>query len=256
MMEPQSNPVDLGDLASARTGYGLGTAPWAAFRHHVEDDWWIAMSGTNHVDYNIALLHGPTAPQVASRVIDEVDAARVPALIMLAGAGLRAADTLAEAGWISTGALPFMGKMHGTAEDDPAVRLLESNELADARRLASAAFGVPEEVGAIVFTDAILGRPDCRTWGLFEGGQLKCCALNVHVQDHFCVGWALSTAPEDQRSGYGRRLLRAVSYRRQQTGPPISLLMASRAGTRLYQEPGRVIFEHWQIWSRSRWALR
>ena len=61
---------------------------------------------------------------------------------------------------------------------------------------------------------------------------------------------------EDQQSGYGRRLLRAVSYRRQQAGPPISLLMASRAGTRLYQEPGRAIFEHWQIWSRPRWALR
>jgi len=255
-MEPLPNLVDLHDLASARTGYGLGTAPWAAFRHQVEDDWWIAMSGTNHVDYNLALLHGPTSPQVASRILEEIDAARIPALIMLTGAGLRTADTLTEAGWVSTGALPFMGKMHGTAEDDPAVRLLESGELAEARRLAAAAFGVPEEVGAIVFADAIRERGDCRTWGLFEGGQLKCCALNVHVHDHFCVGWALSTAPEDQRSGYGRRLLRAVSFRRQQTGPPISLLMASGAGTRLYQEPGRVTFEHWQIWSRPRWVLR
>jgi GNAT superfamily N-acetyltransferase len=255
-MDQVSNPVDLGDLASARTGYGLGTAPWAAFRHQVEDDWWLAMSGTHHVDYNLALLHGPTSAQVAPRILDEVAAAGVPALVMLAGAGLGAVEVLSEAGWVSTGALPFMGKMHGAAEDDPDVRLLESDELDGARRLAAAAFGVPEEVGAIVFTDAILERDDCRTWGLFEDGRLMCCALNVHVRDRFCVGWALSTAPEHQRAGYGRRLLWAVSYRRQQTGPPISLLMASRAGTRLYREPGRAVFEHWQIWSRPRWVLR
>ena len=119
------------------------------------------MRGTNDVDDKLALLHGSTAPQVDSLFVDEVDKARIPALIVLIRGGLRATDTLAEAGWVSTRALPIIGIVHGKAEDGSAMRLLGPNELADARRLATTAFGVPEEVGAIVFADAILERQEC-----------------------------------------------------------------------------------------------
>lgn len=104
---------------------------------------------------------------------DDLASARILTLIMLAGTGLRSADTLAEAGWVSTGALPFMGKMHGTAEDDSAVRLLKTNELADTRRLAAGVFGVPEEVGAIVFADALLEQQDCRPLRTVRGWPAK-----------------------------------------------------------------------------------
>ncbi len=67
-----------------------------------------------------------------------------------------------------------------------------------ARQLAAAAFGVPEEVGAIVYADEVATREDCRVWGLFEAGRLVSCVLNVYVG---------------------------------------------------------VTLEHWQIWSRPRWAL-
>jgi GNAT superfamily N-acetyltransferase len=251
------NPVAYADLPLARTGYGLGTAIWAgSTRHQVEDDWWIALSQTAFVDYNLALIHGERGAEVAPAVLDEVLRAEVPSLIMLAGAGLAAADPLREAGWVCIGARPFMGKDHGPAEDDPHVRRLERHELAEARRLTSTAFGVPDEVGAIVFAEDALEREDCRLWGLFEDGTMLCCLADRYVDGRFCVCWALATAPQNQRAGYGRRLLRASAAHWLAEGIPVALLMATDAGKHLYEQEGYVTLEHWQIWSRPRWVLR
>ncbi len=256
MDRPQSLPAD--DLRRARTCFGLGTIAWShAGGLRVEEDWWLALSGTPHVDYNLALLHGPAALDAATHVIDTIGEAGVPAVIMLAGAGLGAVGTLSEAGWVCTGTLPFMERASGPCVDDPAVRLLEPRELADARALVVTAFGVPDEVGAIVYTEEALARPDTLAWGLFEDGALRCCSLSVWVRDAYSVGWALATAPDRQRSGYGRRLMRATNYhRRRLGGPPGALLTASPAGERLYGEEGYATLEHWQVWSRPRWILR
>lgn len=254
-MDSSPSPVPFSDIPEARTAYGRSTAIWAdPSRHHVERDWWIALSLTPYIDYNLALVHGGS--EVARHVLDEVTGAAVPALIMLAGSGLAAGDLLTEAGWVCTGALPFMGKDHGPAEEDPQVRLLVQRDLVEARRLAAAAFGVPEEVGAIVYAEEALVRPGARMWGLFEGDALRCCSVSQYVGDRFSVGWALSTAPEHQRSGYGRRLMRASAARRLAEGPPIALLMATDEGRHLYEQEGYVTLEHWQIWSRPRWMLR
>ena len=119
----------------------------------------MALSLTGYVDYNLALLHGPGAVAATPRVLAAIETARVPAMVMLTGPGLAAADVLRDAGWVCTGAMPFMARSYGPMFDDPDVRLLGAGELADARALAAAAFGVPEEVGAAV------GRPD-RQWRL------------------------------------------------------------------------------------------
>jgi GNAT superfamily N-acetyltransferase len=178
-------------------------------------------------------------------------------MVMLAGDGLAAADTLREAGWVCTGTLPFMARSHGPMCDDPGVRLLGAGELAAARSLSAAAFGVPEEVGAVVFDDAAGSRPDTWVYGLFEDGELRCCSLSAWIDGAFSIGWALSTAPEHQRSGYGRRLMRATNHHRStHGGPPRGLLTATRAGERLYREEGYTTVEHWQTWSRPRWVLR
>jgi GNAT superfamily N-acetyltransferase len=256
-VDASPNPVPYADLSLARTGYGLGTAIWAGTNlHQVEDDWWIALSMTSYVDYNLALIHGQRGAEMAPTVLDEVVRAKVPSLVMLAGDGLGAADVLREAGWVCVGARPFMGKDFGPAEDDPQVRLLEPHELADARRLTAAAFGVPDEVGAIVFAEDALGREDCRLWGLFEDGTMLCCLADRYVDSTYCVCWSLATAPENQRSGYGRRLLRASSAHRLAEGVPLALLMATDAGRHLYEQEGYVALEHWQMWSRARWVLR
>lgn len=248
-------PILFADVAKARTGYGHATGVWAGGSHHrVEDDWWIACSLTPYVDYNMALLHGDTAVGAAPAVLDEVADAGIPAVIMLAGAGLAAAEVLRDAGWVCTGALPFMARDKGPAALDPCFRQLGHADLESARQLAGRAFGVPDEVGAILFTEEALARPGTRMWGVFEGDELRCCSCSVWV-DGYSVGWGLSTAPEHQRGGYARRLMRSSAARRLDGGPPIALLLATPAGRHLYEQEGYVTLEHWQIWSRRRWVL-
>lgn len=146
--DPSPNPVAFADLPDARTCCGRGTEAWStAGRLQVEEDWWVALSGTPHVDYYLALLYGTTSPDVAPGLIDEISAAKIPSLIMLAGAGLGGVGALRDAGWVCTGAMPFMARTGGPAFDDPAVRRIQIHEMPEARALAAAAFGVPPEVG-------------------------------------------------------------------------------------------------------------
>jgi len=255
-VQSSPTPVHYADVPGARTGYGYGTGVWSSVGHHqVEDDWWVAFSLTPYVDYNMALLHGDTAVDAAPGVLDLVAETGVPAVLMLAGAGLAAAEVLREAGWVCTGALPFMARDKGPAEADPHFRPLGSEDLEEARRLAGRAFGVPDEVGAILFTEEALRRDGTRMWGVFEDGELRCCSCSVWIGDRYSVGWGLSTAPEHQRSGYGRRLMRSSAARRQGGGPAVSLLLATPAGRHLYEQEGYATLEHWQIWSRRRWVL-
>lgn len=256
-MESSATPLPYGSVPDARTGYGRATALWATGGlHHVEDDWWIALSLTPYVDYNMALLHGDAAADAAPQVVDEVTRARVPSVVMLAGAGLGAAEVLRESGWVCTGALPFMALDNGPARLDPSFRELEPGDLAAARHLAGRAFGVPDEVGAILFAEDALEREGARLWGVFDDGELRCCSASLWVGNEYSAGWGLSTAPEHRRSGYARRLLRSTAARRLVDGPPLALLMATPAGRHLYEQEGYVTLEHWQIWSRPRWVLR
>ncbi len=253
-MDTSPNPIQFADLPDVRTCYGMGTAVWSAHaKHQVEPDFWIALSGTRYVDYNLALIHGDG--EVASHVVEEVRSAGLPSLIMLAGPGLRSVGVLRDEGWVCTGALPFMSKHAGIAESDPNFRRLGPGELAAARALTAAAFDVPDEVGAIVYAEEQLSRSDFRTWGLFEDGTLVSCAASVYVENRYSVGWALATAPENQRAGYGRRVVRALAYERSVAGPPTSLVMATDASKHLYDQEGYLTLEYWQIWSRPRWVL-
>ena len=250
-------PVTAAALADARRCFGLGTEAWSsAGRLQVEDDWWIALSGTPHVAYNLALLHGPGSLEVAPRLIEEIHEAHVPSLIMLASVGLGAVGPLRDAGWMCTSAMPFMAKLTGPECDDPAVRRIAPDELPAARALAADAFGVPEEVGAIVYGDSAVGREDALVLGLFEDGELKCCSYGQWVAGRYSVGWALATAPGNQRSGYGRRMIRAGAYHRAHCGgPPVAIATATPVAERLYLEEGYATLEYWQGWSRPRWML-
>lgn len=221
-MPTATAPSDI-DLPRARTSYGHGTAPWSETGClEVEEDWWLALSHTPYVDYNLALLHGPTSGGAVSDVLGAIGRARTPGMVMLAGAGLGAAEELRDAGWVCTGTQPFMARTTGEAVEDASVRPLRTDDLAEAQALAGSAFGVPEEVGAIVYSERALARPDTRAWGLYDDGVLRCCSLTVWVQGQFNVGWALATAPQHQRAGLGRRLLRASNFYRLHHGGPRS----------------------------------
>jgi hypothetical protein len=136
------NPVAFTSLTVARTCYGQSTIVWASLKHQVEDDWWMGLSGTPYVDFNVALLHGESSLEVVPHVLDEIREAGIPALIMLAGAGLGAGHLLTEAGWKCIDSKPFMAKRGGSAQDDPNVRELEQHELARARHLSADAFSM------------------------------------------------------------------------------------------------------------------
>ena len=225
----------------ARTSYGHGTAPWSETGClEVEEDWWIALSHTPYVDYNLALLHGPTSGGAVSHVLGAIGRARTPGMVMLAGAGLGAAEELRDAGWVCTGTQPFMARTTGEAVEDASVRPLRTDDLAEAQALAGSAFGVPEEVGAIVYSERALARPDTRAWGLYDDG-------GVGAGDR-------ATAPARRprpASAPGLQLLPPPPR-----WPPVALCTASPAGERLCLEEGYTTLEHWQAWSRARWVLR
>ena len=206
-MDASPTPITFAQVPAARTGYGEATGVWAsAGLHQVEVDWWLALSCTSYVDYNLALLHGDSSVTAAAHVLEEIARADVPALIMLAGAGLAACEVLRDAGWACTGALPFMARDFGPTEFDPDFRELEAHELVQARRLVAHAFGVPDQVGEIVFAEATLGRPGAHIWGVFDGDELRCVSV-CQWTEYYSAGWALSTAP-DHRT----RRLRASGY--------------------------------------------
>ena len=144
-----------------------------------------------------------------SQVLDEVKSAHVPAVIMLAGAGLQAGNALADAGWVCTGALPFMGQGSVPAHDDPDVRLLAQHDFVQARGLASSAFGAAEAVGATIYSEDALEREGTRFWGLFEEDTLRCCAVSQYIDGRYSVGWGLSTHGDPGRPAP----LRAVGVR-------------------------------------------
>ena len=194
---------------------------------------------------------------VVPSVLEAVGEARAPALVMLAGAGLAAADALAEAGWVCTGTQPFMARAAGPAVDDPEVRALGPEDLAAGPRPGRRGLRRARRGGGRGLLRAGARPTDTRAWGLFEHGVLRCCSFTVWVDGAYNVGWALATATEHQRSGYGRppaglEPLPAPPRR----PPPVALCTASPAGERLYHEEGYTTLEHWQLWSRPRWVLR
>jgi ribosomal protein S18 acetylase RimI-like enzyme len=67
--------------------------------------------------------------------------------------------------------------------------------------------------------------------------------------------WSMSTPPDQQRRGYGDRLLRAVLSNVVEAGSEEILLYSSPSGERLYRSVGFRVVEYWQQWSRPRWIL-
>jgi hypothetical protein len=77
--DPSPNPVACVGLPEVRTCIRRGTEAWStAGRLQVEEDWWVALSGTPHVAYNLALLHWPTSPDVAPGLIVEISDTKFP----------------------------------------------------------------------------------------------------------------------------------------------------------------------------------
>ncbi|MGH2863710.1 MAG: GNAT family N-acetyltransferase [Solirubrobacteraceae bacterium] len=250
----------MNELARWRNLLGASTRVWAGAQGvTLSDSRWWALSGAPSVEYNVALCHGDGGAADIEETLEAVAAAKVPAIVMVAGQALADAQTLVGAQWICIGATPFMALdlEHcglDAREPDPQVRRLGADELPAARALLQEAFALPPELSSVALPDASVGADGQALWGLFEGAQLLSCAAFVTVEEAI-VGWSVATPARLQRRGYGARLLRAVLEHGARQGVTLSLVYSSAAGERLYRTLGFRELERWQMWSRPRWVL-
>lgn len=241
-------------LEIARAAYGHGASAWAHRDKTVERTWWLALSGALDSDYNQALLHGDDAGEVLPEVLARVDAVGQPSVVAFAGAGLASAQQIADEGWVCVGALPFMYRGPRPGIADTRVRCLAEADLAAARAVLTATFGISADAAASLFRPSLLARGNVRTWGLFDPALVS-VAVTVEVGAGLYVGWALATAPGLQHRRYGSSLLRHIDDWYDRHGGLGSLHLATSAGARLYAARDHTTLEHWQLWSKPRWIL-
>ncbi len=234
---------------------------------HVEPGYWQMLSNLRAIDYNVVGVHGEEGSLIG-RALEEIESARVPALVMVAGPALARVGELIDAGWTCFTASPLMalelpapGSGRGEPED-AAVRRIATRELAELRGVVTETFELAERLGPICVPDEVAlppGRarhPGSRVrydaFGLFLEDGLVSAVLTASVGTSACL-WAMATPPGRQRQGYGRRLLLAVTARLAEAGSERAVLLSSAAGRRLYGSLGFVVHDHWQVWTKKRW---
>lgn len=235
----------------------LGTAArlWATPEHHsVSSVWWVAFSGEKSVTYNVACCQSADAAVLLECCVQPLLDLGRPGSIMLAGPGLATAQTLADLGWVTVGALPLMVRVPLRSDDDASVRDLSRRDLPAARELLADTYGLDPSAAAAAIPDRAVESDEMGVWGLFDLDRLAACVTTV-VEDGRVVVWSMATRTESQKRGYGRRLLDSVLVRQSDAGVAGSLLQSSAAGERLYRSVGYEVVEYWQLWSRPRWVL-
>jgi N-acetylglutamate synthase-like GNAT family acetyltransferase len=225
-----------------------------AGRHTVDAESWVALSGVRHVDYNVALCHGGDGRAVVTRALEAIAAAGTPALILLAGRAVGAAQALVDAGWICVGETPVMVAGTSGRVVDPAVRRLDANDLPAVHELVADAFRISTDHARSAVPDRALADPSVVVYGLDLAGRLVACLTTVQVDD-VAVIWSTATASARQHRGHGRQLLEGVLADARAAGAEAAALYSSSSGMRLYASAGFEVVEHLQMWSRPRWVL-
>jgi ribosomal protein S18 acetylase RimI-like enzyme len=225
----------------------------------LEPDRWLALSGAPSVSYNVILCHGPGDRAALSASAEQLTAAGVPGIVMVAGDALADVQQLAGLSWACIGAVPFMLRPLAAGPigvPDPDVRRLAGAELAAARRLIADVFELTDEIALVALPADASARPGQSVWGAFDDdGALVSCVTAVAVGPALAF-WSLATAPGARRRGHGARLMNTVLVDGADAGLECSVLYtpSSEAGA-FYRSIGYRALEHWQLWSRPRWVL-
>ncbi len=231
------------DLPALRSRLGESTALWAS-DVQVEDGRWRAFSGALSPRYNLVLCHGTG---VLEPSLDEVAAAGVPAIVMVAGAAREEVLGLDMGDWVALGEMPFMARESAPAEAAGANRLT-GEEIADARALIADVFGLHERLALVALPADIERRPTQAVWGTSDAdGRLAACVISVQVGGHVAI-WSLATAEDHRRRGHATRVMLAALADRP------SLLYAPVTAEPFYRSLGYEVLERWQLWTRRRWA--
>ena len=137
-------------IGAWRQDLGSSTALWAgAGRHEVTEQRWLTLSGCPSTDFNVILCYGDSrgdwGPLLTESLAD-VQAAKVPSVVMVTGAALGSVQVLIDAKWVCIGEVPLMHLPAAAVPPDPddkAVRLLTAEDLGAVRTIVSKAFGLP-----------------------------------------------------------------------------------------------------------------
>jgi hypothetical protein len=239
------------ELSKMRSQYGASATLWAGPEGvRVEQGRWVALSGAPSIGYNAILCHGASEGELLNESVDDMNAAGVPGVIMVAGGALGEVQHLAERGWARVGAAIFLIRDLQEGESlrrDPNVRKLEAAELPAAREIMADRFRLAEEEALVALPPDSADRRGQSVWGGFnEQGELVSCIAAVETDDYVST-WSFATARAARARGYGHRLMSTVfadfaSHRR-----------AALAHIRLHNEPihrslGYLELERWQTW--------
>lgn len=255
-MTPGSISGTTVTLDVLRRAYGRSMRPLTAAGSYLDGDgWWAGITGAPDPDYNLALVHNGDVTAHAQHVYDIVTAARFPAIVLLAGRGLAAAQVLADRGWVCAGALDLTVFVPVLAPEDDALRVLGREDMSDARDLAAGAFGVSPGTAAIAYADTVPEAPGLTATGIFDDARLQSCTL-ISDGGEIETVWSLGTRKGRQRRGYARRLVDAAAARTFALRGPVPMCgLTSPQVTPLYVSAGAQVVENWQMWSRPRWLL-
>jgi hypothetical protein len=227
-------------------------------RHRVEPDYWMTLTGANNADFNLVLCHGASLSSL-DECLDQVKEFGAPTKLMLCGASLGNARRLMDEGWICVRALPFMAAQLQPGFIDPGVRRLARADLPAFRSIFESAYRSSPETTALAIPDCTASEvdgsdSDIAAWGLYVDESIVAGTVTVEVGANLCV-FSMATPHDQQRRGYGGRLLRTLLSRGAADGLEQSLLNSTVAGESLYRATGYCVVEYWQIWSRPRWVL-
>jgi len=231
---------------------------WSGNRFESEPGGVVALSGSARAEGNVLYCFGDEGRDLMTRRVAEFPRKGPPRLMMVAGEALGWTQILIDDGWVCVGATPAMRMP--TAKVDPApagdrdVRRLNEADMAQARTLFGQAYDADATEAELMLPDAGTSSENVAIWGLDLDGELKSIVVTSDVNDATVI-WSMSTPPQHQRRGYGRRLTRTVIARKRETGSENILLFASPVGRALYRSLGFEDLEHWQEWSRPRWVF-
>lgn len=248
----------LDDLARVRRLHGATAALWGGEKAESTGVGWTALTGAQHVDFNVVLLDRSSGGSAVPEALAEIKEARAPAILMVTAGALSDVHRLVEASWVCIGAMPLMGLDLDAApapDVGAAVRRLEREEVPQAQRLIEAVFGYEPELARVALPESTAEAGGRSVWGLFApDGTLLSSAGTMVVEDLVAV-WSMATAPDHRRRGHASRLLRGALAILREEGVSYCALTASASGEPFYRALGFVELEWWQQWSRPRWVF-
>jgi GNAT superfamily N-acetyltransferase len=208
------------------------------------DGYWIVLSGAPSPDVNMAFVDAAD-PAVLASAMDYVEAAAVPAIVMLAGGARTGAMPV---GWQHVGSMPFMALALDSAQltRDARVRQAGANDFDAVGGLIADAYGMDREIADVMAICVRVDLDDAWIWLLEEDGEPVSTVVTSRIDDTVCV-WGMATPERFGRSGFGRALLGDVLARARDDGAAIGLLGATPAGTPLYEATGWSTIEEWEL---------